>query len=699
MVSKLVSLVKNNNCAILKLHSNIVTSNLCRQLLSAVNEIQTMEVDYAIIHSETDFIVDDDITELHKTKLNPNLADLVNAVEQSKVPIAAAIEGLVVGGGIELILGCHYRVALASAKFIANQQKLSLVPRAGASQRLPRLTTMVFALDMLIYGKTIDCSTAYKQGLVDHIIAVSDSDFIDAVISYLNGVINYLDKNNKPSLEFRWCSALKLQKPLTSEQKTQYLLNLPKQKKQRPVVKHIFNLVSKSDTLTFDEGCTLERDLFLKTSNSSEFFANRHLRYAKAKKINIDGSDLNGVLPITKVGIIGADAIGISLALSFLKKNCQVVLVDFEEKKLEYAVNQIIDNLKAFIKAESADKDILKNIKSSLTYATHLTSLNKLPIVIESIAENIEDKIDLINNLNLILSKDCIVATTTAYLDADKIAKSYRDSSLFVAMHFYDNKSIVDLVRCKSTSDNALKAAYKILHFIEKQPVLVKSSACAIGNRIATKLQQMANILLLEGTTVQAIDDALENFGFEQGLFAMADNTGLDVSFMQRRNAGIEAGSDLKNFVEDFLVNLGETGKTVNRGFYEYKNGIKHKVNSSVLSAIKQANIKFKVTQRKHSDSELLMRLLAVIICECSRVLEQKLIDCPSTLDIIFTEGYGFPKDKGGPFYYAQNLGLAEIIKFAKLNSTLCGSEFAASNLLQDMIKAKTSFYGEFGLI
>ena len=691
MDNNLIYLEQRGEIVWLKLNSppvNALSNFLRVQLAEAVAAVQSMDVKCAIIYGEKNFIAGADITELGEPSKSPSLPDLVNTIEQSSIPFVAAINGYALGGGLEVALACHYRMAVVTAKLGAPETHLSILPGAGGTQRLPRLIDSMLALDLVVKGKSIMAQQAYSSGLIDKIFDLKDQSFEAAV----------LENIDIADIAIRRTSALQVINPISAGHAEKYLQKLPATLQN---AEHIINIVSLfvlAGSSDFKTAIQQERTLFIKATQSQAFHSKRHLFFAQRRIPKFDQQLLETAQPHTAVGIVGAGTMGIGIATAFLQNNCRVVLIDKDAAVLEKARHQIHSNISAAYKARVIKQILLETYTANLILDSNLQRLSteNVPMVIEAVFEKLVIKQAIFRELSGILATDTIVASNTSYLDLDLLAKSYRNPTQFIGTHFFspaNRVKLVELVRCEQTDDLVLIRAFKTLKKIKKLPLTVGCCKGFVGNRIYSKYRDVANVLLLEGATVSAIDLALEQWGFAMGVFAVGDMSGLDIAYFFRRDEGLAVGSKLEFALADTLVETNQLGRKTGRGYYIYSASEKKQENKKMVQLQTQIASYFKVKPQKNSPQQIVHRLLAAMVCEAAKIVDEKMVSQVSDIDVVMTEGFGFPKHRGGPLFAAQSIGLDIILQSAEQNAKSLRDNQIIPESLRQLVASNSGFY------
>jgi 3-hydroxyacyl-CoA dehydrogenase len=599
------------------------------------------------------FVAGADITEFGKPPKEPGLSEVISALENLSKPTVAAIHGTALGGGLELSLGCHYRVANATARLGLPEIKLGILPGAGGTQRLPRLVGMEKAFPMIITGDPIGAKDALAAGLVDEII---EGDLTAGAIAFAQKkaaegakLVRVRDREEK-------IAALKAD---PSKFNDIVAANSKKNRgEEAPVV--TTEVLRGAITKPFDEGIKGEREGFLKLVVGDQSKAKRHVFFAEREAAKVpDMSKEVKPKQVKKAGVIGAGTMGGGISMNFANAGIPVTIVEMTQEALDRGLGIIRKNYENTMKRGGISQAELDKRMGLLKGTTDFNELADADLVIEAVFEEMPIKKEVFAKLEKITRPDTILATNTSYLNVDEIAATTGRPRQVLGMHFFSPANVMkllEIVRGKNTSDEALATAIDVARKINKVPTIVGVCHGFVGNRMLKARGIEAESLLLEGALPQEVDAAVTGFGFPMGPFAMSDLAGLDIGWRIRKAMG------QKSEIFDSLCEQGRYGQKTGAGVYRYEGGSRTPIPDEVtehiiVNASKNAGVKRRPIDKK----EIEERLIFSMINEGARILEEGIAMRPGDIDIVYINGYGWPVWKGGPMFYADLVGLPYI--------------------------------------
>ncbi len=583
-----------------------------------------------------------DIKEFGQPGGEPGLPQLVEAIEASGKPIVAALHGTVLGGGLELALGCHARVAARSARLGLPEVKLGLLPGAGGTQRLPRLVGVAKALDMIVGGDPITAEAALAAGLVDRL--VDGELLLDAALALAREISGALPPRRTGGLAAAGGTAAV----------DDFLRARGGALQRRDAPMACVEAVRGSVTLPLGQGLDRERALFLQLLSGAQSKALRHVFFAERAAGKIDGLPPDvGPLPIERVGIVGAGTMGGGIAMNFLSAGLPVTLVEREQGPLHRGVALIRSNYERSAKRGRLSAAEVETAMGLLTSGTDLEALADCDLVIEAVFELMEVKQEVFRRLDAIARPGAILATNTSYLDVDAIAAATRRPDAVLGLHFFSPANVmrlVEVVRGGGTAPAVLATAMALARRLGK--VAVVSGVCHgfIGNRMLARRQEQANALVLEGATPWEVDRVLLDFGMPMGPFQMADLAGLDLGWTPEASRGAT--------IRDVLCERGRRGQKTGRGFYDYHADRKRSPSREVEEMITAFAERAGIPQRRIADDEIRDRLLFTMVNEGAKILDERIAQRASDIDTVWINGYGWPAETGGPMFWADSIGL-----------------------------------------
>jgi 3-hydroxyacyl-CoA dehydrogenase len=594
------------------------------------------------------FFAGADITEFGKPPKGASLHEVIDMMDSSEKPIVAAIHGTALGGGCEVALACHYRVAVPSAVMGLPEVKLGLLPGAGGTQRLPRIVGVKAALEMVAIGDPIPAKKAAEVGLVDRVVG-EDSLEADAIafareIADKKPIPRVRDKTVAPDPE------------AVEEFKKKH------GRRMRGFDAPAANIacVVAASELPFDEGMKFEREQFMKLMTGTQSAAQRHLFFAERQAAKIDDVDPKTPLrPINKVGVIGAGTMGGGISMNFLSAGIPVAIVEMQQEALDRGTGVMRKNYEASAAKGRIKPDAPEKAMGLLTPTLKLEDLADCDLIIEAVYENMDVKKELFTKLDAIAKPGAILATNTSYLNVDEIAAVTKRPEDVVGMHFFSPANVMrllEVVRGEKTAKDVLATVMALAKKIKKVAVVAGVCHGFIGNRMLSPRQIEANKLLMEGATPQQIDKVHVEFGMPMGPFQMADLAGVDIGW-HRDPSRIES-------IRDALAAEGRWGQKKGAGYYDYDEKRNATPSPRALEIIEEFRAKSNLPKREITDQEIVERTLYTMVNEGALILEEGKAQRASDVDVVWIMGYGWPVYRGGPMFWAQNeVGLKKIVE------------------------------------
>jgi 3-hydroxyacyl-CoA dehydrogenase len=600
----------------------------------------------------------------------PNLVTLISTVEDSAKPVIAALGGVTMGGGLELALGCHFRIGSAGGKIALPEVKLGLLPGAGGTQRLPRLLGADAALNMIVSGATVP---AEKLKVTPLFNAFAEGDLLDAALDFARKVV----REKIPATRVR---DIKTSMP-NHEAFFQFARNTVKAVAgPYPAPSACIDAVAAAFDRPFEAGIKRERELFTMLMFSPESLALRHLFQAERAASHIEDVPSSTITrPVQKVGVIGAGTMGGGIAMSLINAGIRVVLLETKQEALDKGLETIRKNYGGALKkgtlTQAALDERLKLIAPTLDYA----DLKEVDLVIEAVFENMEVKRQVFEKLDATVKQGAILASNTSALNLDRIAAFTKRPQDVIGLHFFSPANVMrllEIVRGAKTAKDVLATAMQLAKKIGK--VAVVSGVCDgfIGNRMIARYASAAHDLIVAGASPQQVDTALQEWGMAMGPFRMGDLAGLDIGWeVRKRRAAESPGKDFSN-IADSLCEAGRFGQKSGAGFYRYAPGSRDPIPDPLVNGIiEEFRKKRGVTPRKVSKQEIIERCVYALVNEGARIVEDKTAQRSSDIDIVYLNGYGFPPFRGGPMFYADQVGLAEVLRAIKSMGAEAGAD------------------------
>jgi 3-hydroxyacyl-CoA dehydrogenase len=599
------------------------------------------------------FVAGADIAEFGKPAQLPDLRDVIATLEAIQKPTVAAIHGTALGGGLELALGCHFRIADRRAKLGLPEVKLGLLPGAGGTVRLPRLVGPAKALKMIVSGAPVSADEALASGLVD---AVSESNLVANAVAFARdraarGVASAPVRDRTGQIIGADLAAFDaeaaglakkargLEAPLTCAQSVRNAITLP-----------------------FDEALAAERKMFVKLVSGDQSRAQRHLFFAEREAAKAPGIGKE-VAPreIRRAGIIGAGTMGGGIAMAFVNGGVPVTLLEMNRDALDRGLAMIEKNYAISVSRGSLSEDAKAGRMALFAPTTDYADLADCDLVIEAVFEDMAVKKEVFGKLDVVAKPTAVLATNTSYLDVNEIAASTSRAQDVLGLHFFSPANVMkllEIVRGSRTAPDVLATVLGVAKRIGKVPVVVGVCHGFVGNRMLSARSDDAENLLLEGASPSEIDKVFTGFGWPMGPFQMYDMAGLDIGWRNRKARGQLA------VIADRLCEQGRFGQKTGKGFYRYENGSRTPVpDPEVATLIEDSARERGIQRRAISAEEIIERTLYPMVNEGTKILEEGIAARASDIDIVWTNGYGFPVGKGGPMFWADLEGLPKIVE------------------------------------
>jgi 3-hydroxyacyl-CoA dehydrogenase len=640
------------------------------------------------------FMAGADITEFGKPPLSPRLHDAIASLENSAKPIVAAIHGTAFGGGLEVALACHYRVAVASAKIGLPEVKLGLLPGAGGTQRLPRLTGVEAALRIIVSGDPIPAAQAAQAGVIDKII---EGELLDGAIDYARSLI----LQNAPLRKIRDINvdAGNLPPGFFDEARTR----IAKERRALFAPQRIVDALEAAATLPFEKGLARERELFLQCLHSSQSKALRHVFFAERKAANVPNLDKNvSKRDIKSVAVIGAGTMGGGIAMNFLNAGIPVTLLEMTQEALDRGVGIIRKNYDNTASKGKLTTEQVQQRMGLLNATLSYEALGEADLIIEAVFETMAIKKDVFGKLDKAAKRGAILASNTSYLSIDEIADSTSRPSDVVGMHFFSPANVMrllEIVRGARTSQDVLLTVVDIAKRINKVGVVCGNRDGFIGNRMLGGYAYQASLMVLEGAMPEQVDAALRNFGMPMGVLQMSDLAGLDVGYKSRRDRDPSTFDGRATRSADLLVEMGRLGQKTQAGYYDYTPGDRTPRPSPVVNeVIERVSKEYGIVRRHFSDEEIVERCFLALMNVGCEVLREGVAYRASDIDVVYLYGYGFPAYRGGPMFWAENeVGLKMALEKLQKYSVATGSKWLTVSPLLEQLVAQGKGFASVG--
>jgi len=663
-VSDTVSYTRKDDVAILRITNppvNALSQAVRAGLMDGMDRAEADDGVRAalIVGDGRAFIAGADITEFGKPPQTPYLTEVCNRIESSPLIFVASMHGVSLGGGLEIALGAHYRVAQPDARVGLPEVHLGLIPGAGATQRLPRLIGVEKSLDLITSGRHVKAPEALEMGIVDHVV---DGDPQEVGLSYVRELLD-------GGAERRPVSAM--DKPAAIDWDGAYEAALAKGRGQVAPAEAV-RAVQASVEQPFDEGLETERRIFMELMETDQRQGMIHAFFSERAVGNLP--ELKGVEPraLQSIGIIGGGTMGAGIATAALLAGFNVVLIEMKNEAAEAARERIAGNLQGALKrGKITDAKYDAMLTNGLEVSVNYDSLASVDMVIEAVFEDMGVKKDVFGKLDAVCKKGAVLATNTSYLDVDEIAASTSRPADVIGLHFFSPAHVMkllEIVVADQTAPDVVATGFALGKALGK--VSVRAGVCDgfIGNRILATYRTAADHMVLDGASPYQIDKALTDFGFAMGPFAVADLAGLDIGWATRKRKAPDRHPDerVPTYI-DCLCEQGHFGQKTGKGYYIYEKGARRGVpNPEIEDLITAEQKELGITPRDFTDAEILRRYMAAMVNEAAKVLGEGIARRPLDVDMTLLFGYGFPRYWGGPLKWADLQGLPNLLEDIK---------------------------------
>ena len=631
---------------------NAINAAMRRELLDAARSAEKLNLERVIVSGlGRAFAAGADAKEFDGDPIQPHLPDVLDAIDQSFVPWIAAINGVALGGGAEIALACRMRIMHPKAQIGFPEVSLGVIPGAGGTQRLPRLIDLENALDMICFGKPISAAKAQSIGLIQDI----DDDVVQAALEVnAEDLVCRVPTWKLPFPDWDQVIADRITQKIDHRMARQ---NAPKR---------ALEIAKFGSEMPFELAIQHERNAFLTLRTEPQARALRHMFFAeRAAKLPSDIE--NEPADMNDICVVGGGTMGAGIAYACMSAGYSILLIEEDADGIERARYNIGRLIQAGVERGLINEAKKVALEANISYSNDYAATAKVDLVIEAAFENMDVKKNIFAQLDAHVPDHAILATNTSYLDVNEIADCTKNPSRVVGLHFFAPAHIMrllEVVRGQHTSDHALSSAYAIAKKLRKVPVLAGVCDGFIGNRILARYREAADTILMEGSTPWDIDAAMVNFGYAMGPYQAQDMSGLDIAYANRRRQDATRDPNRRYIpISDRLVDMGRLGKKVGLGWYRYPDG-KGRVDDPLIEDLihEEAHVA-NVTRTKISGSVIQQQLLLAMINEAADILGEGIAHSAAEIDLVTVLGYGFPRWRGGLMHYADELGVASIIK------------------------------------
>jgi len=615
-----------------------------------------------LVGADRGFSAGADIRELGsvKTRAEPTLATVIAALEAARKPVVAAVHGVAMGGGLELALACHYRVAAPGTQVALPEVKLGLLPGAGGTQRLPRVLGAERALEMTVGGEPVKSEVLAQlpgQRLFDRLV---EGELLTAAVAFAEEVAE-----RRPLPRVR---DLQVQHPDPHAFLEAARERVGKTSKQLPAPRACVEAVGAALTQPFEEGLAFERACFLRLMDSPESRALRHAFFAERAASRIpDVPEDTPLREVKRVAVVGAGTMGSGISMSFLNAGLPVTLLETKPEALERGVATVRKSYEAQVQKGKLTQDAYERRMALLIPTLDDAALRDSDLIIEAVFEELGVKEQVFRRLDAVAKPGAILATNTSTLDVNRIAAFTGRPQDVLGMHFFSPAHVMKLlevVRGERTAKEVLATVMALARRLKKTAVIAGVCDGFIGNRMLEQYTRQAGFLLDEGATPAQVDGALERWGMAMGPFRMGDLAGNDISWAIRKRRYVERPQRRYSKAPDRLCELGRFGQKTGAGWYDYAPGKRDALRSPVVEELLVRHREaLGRAPRSIGDEEIVQRLVYALVNEGARLLEEGIASRASDIDLVYLSGYGFPAHRGGPLHFADEQGLAQVVQ------------------------------------
>ena len=688
IINDVTKLEVKDNIAILTLNSppvNALSAPVREGLDRGIRQaIKDSRVDAIIlICTGRTFIAGADISEFGKEPKGPSLFEVQDELENSPKPIIAAIHGTALGGGLEVALTCHYRIAVPSAKCGLPEVSLGLLPGAGGTQRLPRLVGVEQALKMVTSGIHLSADKCLKSGLIDKL--ANEGQLMDDSILFAKEILS----ENKPLRKVRDINEKVEAARGNEELFSDFRKSIARKTRGFLAPEYNIQCIEAAVNQSFNEGIKIEKGLFLKLITGSQSAAQRYFFFSQRQVAKIpDIPKETEKKEIKEIGIIGAGTMGGGIAMNFANAGLPVTIIEQSQERLDKGIGIIRKNYENTASKGRITIQDVEHRMSLISGDVSMEALSNKDMIIEAVFENMELKKEIFSKLNTIAKQGSILATNTSGLDINEIASTTNRPESVIGLHFFSPANVMKLlevVRGEKTSKEVIATSMAMAKSIGKVAALVGVCPGFVGNRILAQRQREANKLILEGALPWDIDNALFDFGFPMGPFAMSDLAGLDIGWNKETSRG--------ETIREKLCEGGRFGQKSGKGFYIYDENRNKSPDPEVEDLIKTFAQEKQIKTRSIEKEEILQRCLYPMINEGFKILEEGMAIRASDIDIVWINGYGWPVYEGGPMFYGNQIGFGKILDWLKKMEEEHGDDFTPSPYLEKVVKEKLNIF------
>nr|WP_041231213.1 3-hydroxyacyl-CoA dehydrogenase NAD-binding domain-containing protein [Deinococcus peraridilitoris] len=616
----------------------------------------------------------------------PDMRGTIAKLEANPKPVVAAMHGNALGGGLEVAMGCHYRVASRALKVGQPEVKLGVIPGAGGTQRLPRVIPLQEALTMIVTGNPISAEKAHEFGLIDELI---EGDLLEGAVQFAQRAG---ESGELPKIRDR---DVKLDIP------AHMFFNVATErvrKEARGLIAPLLCLeaVKGAVELPFDEGLQREGELFLQAQRSDQSRGLRHIFFAEREAAKINGVD-RSVKPreIRSAGVLGAGTMGGGIAMNFANAGIPVTIYEANAENLERGLATIRRNYENTAKKGRLTLEQVEERMALIRGTLSFEDLADADYVIEAVFEDMNVKREVFGRLDAVCKPGAILASNTSTLDVNEIARATSRPEQVLGMHFFSPANVMkllEIVRPDKVDDQTLVTSVQLAKTLGKVGVVVGVCDGFVGNRMINQYGREAQQMVEEGASPRQVDDAMHALGLPMGPFEMSDMAGLDIGYAIRQRQAQEAGREKSDTFMDRIVEAGRKGQKTGAGVYSYANGRTPEVDPVAEQIIQDSRAEKGVEPRELTQEEITKRLVYQLVNEGAKILEEGIAQRASDIDVIYVYGYGFPASRGGPMHYAETVGLENVLADIKEFHEQHGDTWKPAPLLERLVREGKTF-------
>ncbi len=672
---------------------NAISAAVRVGLLETIENLSLNEKIRAIVITapERTFLAGADIKEFGKKVDAPILGKICDKIESLNKIVVASLHGTPLGGGLEVAMSAHYRIAAPNTKVGLPEVLLGILPGAGGTQRLPRLCGVDMALDMMLTGKHVPAKEALSSGIIDEI--AKNNNTIDNGIEYAKKLVKE---------GFRPRPTSQIQNKISDTEETSELIlkfkDTASKKYKNLFSPHaIIRSVEEGLKLDFAEAILNERKLFEECIESPQRQGLIHSFFAERANTKIPELKEGKPIELNKIGIIGGGTMGTGISMAAMNAGFNVIMIEQNDEAIQKAKAKITSTYDRSVKLNRITTEQKNKTMDMFSATTNFSELKDRDLIIEAVFENMDVKKEVFVKLNQICSQDCILASNTSYLNVNEIASVVDNPSRVIGLHFFSPANIMKLLEvvvAEKTSKDTVSTAFNLAKQMRKVPV--RSGVCDgfIGNRILSKYLVGMYHMVEDGASPFHVDKVIRDFGCAMGIFQVIDLAGGDIGWATRkRKAPFRHKDDRYVQIPDRVCERGWFGQKTSKGYYLYGENVDFLTPNPEIEVIcEQERKRAGITPKKFDDKEILDKYIAAMVYEGTKILSEQIALKPSDIDVVFTNGYGFPKWRGGPMKYADMIGLDKILKNIQKYSEEDPRFWTPPKLLEDLVKQNKNF-------